>query len=267
MKPIIEIKNLSADYNHKTVLHDINLNVYERDFLGIIGPNGGGKTTLIKCILGLIKPSKGEIIFNKQQIQEKQHSSSKTSQASITIGYLPQYNSVDKKFPISVEEVILSGLSSKKPLSSRYTQSQKEKAQAIITRMGLNGIEKRAIGQLSGGQLQRALLGRAIISDPDVVILDEPSTYIDKRFEARLYELLAEINNECAIILVSHDIGTVLQQVKSIACVNETLDYHPDTGISTEWLEKNFNCPIELLGHGTLPHRILGEHHHHCSDK
>lgn len=105
-------------------------------------------------------------------------------------------------------------------------------------------------------------MGRAIISDPEVVILDEPSTYIDKRFEARLYELLAEINKDCAIILVSHDIGTVLQQVKSIACVNETLDYHPDTGISGEWLERNFHCPIELLGHGTLPHRILGEHKH-----
>ena len=119
------------------------------------------------------------------------------------------------------------------------------------------------VSEKSGGQLQRALLGRAIISDPSVLILDEPSTYIDKRFEARLYELLTGINKECAIILVSHDIGTVLQQVKSIACVNETLDYHPDTGVTTEWLEKNFNCPIELLGHGTLPHRILGEHHHH----
>ena len=130
-------------------------------------------------------------------------------------------------------------------------------------RCPFEGFEHRSIGQLSGGQLQRALLGRAIISDPAVLILDEPSTYIDKRFEARLYELLAEINKECAIILVSHDIGTVLQQVKSIACVNETLDYHPDTGVTTEWLERNFNCPIELLGHGTLPHRVLGEHHHH----
>ena len=128
--------------------------------------------------------------------------------------------------------------------------------------MGLEGMEQRAIGALSGGQLQRALLGRAIISDPQVVILDEPSTYIDKRFEARLYELLAEINKDCAIILVSHDIGTVLQQVKSIACVNETLDYHPDTGVTEECLERNFNCPIELLGHGTLPHRILKEHKH-----
>ena len=246
-KPIIEIKNLSAGYDGRNVLHDINLTVYKQDFLGIIGPNGGGKTTLMKCILGLLKPTGGEIIFHCKP----------------SLGYLPQYNTIDRKFPISVEEVILSGLSVQKSLTARFTPEEKEKSRQVIARMGLEGLEHRAIGQLSGGQLQRALLGRAIISDPSVLILDEPNTYIDKRFEARLYELLAEINKECAVILVSHDIGTVLQQVKSIACVNETLDYHPDTGITTEWLEKNFNCPIELLGHGTLPHRILGEHHHH----
>nr|WP_302831380.1 metal ABC transporter ATP-binding protein [uncultured Bacteroides sp.] len=257
MTPIIEIKNLSAGYDGRTVLRDVNLTVYDRDFLGIIGPNGGGKTTLIKCILGLLKPTAGEIAYHTA------NSRSSSSSSQVTMGYLPQYNSIDRKFPITVEEVILSGLSSKKSLVSRFTAEHKEKARQVIARMGLEGLEERAIGALSGGQLQRALLGRAIISDPQVVILDEPSTYIDKRFEARLYQLLAEINKDCAIILVSHDIGTVLQQVKSIACVNETLDYHPDTGISGEWLERNFNCPIELLGHGTLPHRILGEHHHH----
>ncbi|MGR4838815.1 MULTISPECIES: metal ABC transporter ATP-binding protein [unclassified Bacteroides] len=246
---MIEIKNLYAGYDGRIVLRDVNLTVCERDFLGIIGPNGGGKTTLIKCILGLLKPVSGEILYNGGRLPP-------------TIGYLPQYSSIDRKFPITVEEVVLSGLSSKKPLVSRFNALHREKARNVMARMGLEGMEKRAIGALSGGQLQRALLGRAIISDPQVVILDEPSTYIDKRFEARLYELLAEINKECAIILVSHDIGTVLQQVKSIACVNETLDYHPDTGITGEWLERNFNCPIELLGHGTLPHRILGEHKH-----
>ena len=256
--PIIEIKNLSAGYDNRTVLHDVNLTVYERDFLGIIGPNGGGKTTLIKCILGLLKPTAGEILYHTGQGSFPQSSSI----PPLTMGYLPQYSSIDRKFPITVEEVILSGLSSKKPLASRFTAQHREKASAVIARMGLEGMEQRAIGALSGGQLQRALLGRAIISDPQVVILDEPSTYIDKRFEARLYKLLAEINEECAIILVSHDIGTVLQQVKSIACVNETLDYHPDTDVTEEWLERNFNCPIELLGHGTLPHRILREHKH-----
>lgn len=277
--PLIEIKNLSAGYDGRTVLHDVNLTVYDRDFLGIIGPNGGGKTTLIKCILGLLKPTAGEILYAPAHTLEHTSDNTSSSQYSsvpfsqknsplstlhsaLSMGYLPQYNSIDRKFPITVEEVVLSGLSSQKPLYSRFTATHRAKAQEVIARMGLEGLEKRSIGALSGGQLQRALLGRAVISDPKLVVLDEPSTYIDKRFEARLYELLAEINRDCAIILVSHDIGTVLQQVKSIACVNETLDYHPDTGISEEWLERNFNCPIELLGHGAIPHRILAEHKH-----
>lgn len=267
--PLIEIKNLSAGYDSRTVLRNVNLTVYDRDFLGIIGPNGGGKTTLIKCILGLLKPTAGEILYSDKRFVTSNKQGSTAQRPALTanrsvlkMGYLPQYNSIDRKFPITVEEVILSGLSSQKSLISRFTATHREKARQVIARMGLEGLEKRAIGALSGGQLQRALLGRAIISDPALVVLDEPSTYIDKRFEARLYELLAEINHDCAIILVSHDIGTVLQQVKSIACVNETLDYHPDTGISEEWLERNFNCPIELLGHGALPHRILAEHKH-----
>lgn len=251
-KKLITLTDVSAAYEDKKVLHDINLTIYEHDFLGIIGPNGGGKTTLIKLILGLLKPLSGEIRFFR------------TGQpvSNLSMGYLPQYSSIDKKFPISVEEVILSGLNSRRSLIRRFTGEEKEKAAHIVSRMGLDGLNKRHIGQLSGGQLQRALLGRAVISDPRVVILDEPSTYIDKQFEARLYELLAEINRDCAIVLVSHDIGTVLQNVNSIACVNETLDYHPDTGISEEWLEKNFHCPIELLGHGTIPHRVLKEHRH-----
>ena len=267
--PLIEIKNLSAGYDSRTVLRNVNLTVYDRDFLGIIGPNGGGKTTLIKCILGLLKPTAGEILYSDKRFvaSDKQRGTAQrpaltTNRSVLKMGYLPQYNSIDRKFPITVEEVILSGLSSQKSLISRFTATHREKVRQVIARMGLEGLEKRAIGALSGGQLQRALLGRAIISDPALVVLDEPSTYIDKRFEARLYELLAEINHDCAIILVSHDIGTVLQQVKSIACVNETLDYHPDTGVSEEWLERNFNCPIELLGHGALPHRILAEHKH-----
>ena len=212
--PIIEIKNLSAGYDNRTVLHDVNLTIYERDFLGIIGPNGGGKTTLIKCILGLLKPTAGEILYHTDSPSpEVAGSQCLPLNTRLSMGYLPQYSSIDRKFPITVEEVILSGLSSQKPLASRFNTRHREKARHVIARMGLEGMEQRAIGALSGGQLQRALLGRAIISDPQVVILDEPSTYIDKRFEARLYELLTEINEECAIILVSHDIGTAASQV------------------------------------------------------
>ena len=250
--PIIQISDLYAAYEEKTVLSHVDLTVYERDFLGIIGPNGGGKTTLIKSILGLHQPQKGKIHFykNGKEVPE------------INMGYLPQYNNIDKKFPISVYEVILSGLSKQKSIFQRYSNEQHELVRQMIIQMGLEGMDKRAIGELSGGQLQRALLGRALVSNPEVIILDEPNTYIDKRFEAKLYSLLEEINKVRAIILVSHDIGTILKNVKTIACVNETVHYHPHTEVPTEWLEEHFGCPIEMLGHGTFPHRVLKCHDH-----
>ena len=250
--PIIQVDGLSASYDHKTVLSQVNLTVYEHDFLGVIGPNGGGKTTLIKSILGLHQPDTGKIRFFKQGKEVPE----------IKMGYLPQYNTIDKKFPISVYEVILSGLSKQKSLFRRYNDEHHESVRQMIVRMGLEGLEHRAIGELSGGQLQRTLLGRALVSNPEVVILDEPSTYIDKRFETKLYSLLEEINQERAIILVSHDIGTVLKNVKTIACGNETVHYHPHTEVPTEWLEEHFGCPIEMLGHGTFPHRVLKCHDH-----
>ena len=256
--PLIEIKSLNVGYEGRTVLHNVNLNVRERDFLGIIGPNGGGKTTLVRCILGLLTPQSGQIIFHPRR-------PSRVKQG-LSIGYLPQYTSIDRKFPISVQEVILSGLTGIKGTATRFTKEDRLSAQQVAQRMGLSGLEHRPIGTLSGGQLQRTLLGRAVISDPEVIILDEPSTYLDRHFEAQLYQLLTDLNRQCAIILVSHDIGTVLRQVKSIACVNGTLDYHPDTGITTEWLERNFQCPIDILGHGDLPHRILGRHAHHSNE-
>lgn len=252
MNPIIQIEELYAAYDEKTVLRNVNLSVYERDFLGIIGPNGGGKTTLIKSILGLHQPQKGKIRFYKEGKEVPE----------INMGYLPQYNNIDKKFPISVYEVILSGLSKQKSIFRKYSNEQHELVRQMIVRMGLEGMDKRAIGELSGGQLQRALLGRALVSNPEVIILDEPNTYIDKRFEAKLYSLLEDINKERAIILVSHDIGTVLKNVKTIACVNETAHYHPHTEVPTEWLEEHFGCPIEMLGHGTFPHRVLKCHDH-----
>ena len=249
---LIQIVGLSASYEAKQVLNDVNLTVYEHDFLGIIGPNGGGKTTLVKCMLGLHPLDKGDIRFfrNGNEVQE------------LKVGYLPQYNAIDKKFPISIYEVILSGLSRQKPLLRKYSNAQHAQVRETIVRMGLEGLEDRPIGQLSGGQLQRTLLGRALVAHPEVLILDEPNTYIDKQFETKLYSLLEDINRECTIILISHDIGTVLQNVKTIACVNETLNYHPDTEVSSEWLEAHFGCPIELVGHGHLPHRVLKNHPH-----
>lgn len=229
--PLIQLEHICAAYDRKPVLEDINLTVCEQDFIGIIGPNGGGKTTLVKLILGLLHPLSGSIRFYQN--------GKETSELSM--GYLPQYTSIDKKFPISVYDVILSGLNKQKSLFRSFTKTQHEKVRAMLSRVGLEGLEQRPIGQLSGGQLQRALLGRALVSNPQILILDEPNTYIDKRFETHLYTLLEEINREHAIILVSHDINTVLQHAQNIACVNHTLDYLPIKEVTGKWIEEHFD--------------------------
>lgn len=252
MDKLIEIENVTAAYGNKIVLRDVSLTVWKDDFLGIIGPNGGGKTTLLKVILGLLAPVSGSIRFFEDGKEVP----------SLRIGYLPQLNHIDKKFPISVQEVIASGLAAEKPAFRPFNTKQKERMEEVINQMGLVELKDRAIGELSGGQLQRVLLGRSIVSRPQVLILDEPNSYVDKRFESRFYQLLEEINKESAIILVSHDIGTVLAMVKNIACVNETLHYHPGTDVSEEWLGEKYACPIELIGHGNLPHRVLKTHEH-----
>lgn len=226
-KPIIQIEHVSAEYNGKQVLKDINLTVYQDDYLGIIGPNGGGKTTLMRLILGLKKPTKGSIHFCSEGKE-------------ISMGYLPQYNDLDKQFPISVYEVVLSGLSKSKSLFTRYTKLHHQQVAETLERMQISDLKDRHIGALSGGQLQRVLLARAIVSKPDVVILDEPNTYIDRRFQKQMYEMLEQINKECAIIIVSHDIAEVLNNVKHVACVNHNLHYHDTTDMPKEKLEEHF---------------------------
>ena len=227
---LIEIEHLSAGYDGKQVLNDINLTVYQDDYLGIIGPNGGGKTTLMRLILRQMKPTEGNIRYYKDGKEVKE----------ISMGYLPQYNQLDKQFPISVYEVVLSGLSKTKGLFSRYTQAQHQQVLDTLERMQLTEFKDRHIAALSGGQLQRVLLARAIVSKPDVVILDEPNTYIDRRFQKQMYEMLEQINKECAIIIVSHDVAEVLNNVKHIACVNHHLHYHDTADMPREKLEEHF---------------------------
>ena len=239
MDKLIEIDKITAAYGNKTVLKDVSLTVWKDDFLGIIGPNGGGKTTLLKVILGLLQPVSGAIRFYQNGVEV----------SSLRIGYLPQLNNIDRKFPISVWEVVASGLAAEKPRFRSYTAVQKERIEVVIRQMGLEDLYTRSIGELSGGQLQRVLLGRSIVSRPQLLILDEPNSYVDKRFESRFYQLL-------------EDIGTVLTMVKNIACVNETLHYHPGVDVSEEWLGEKYACPIELIGHGNLPHRVLKTHEH-----
>ncbi len=247
---ILELKGIHAGYGDQVILRDVSMSVTRNDFIGIIGPNGGGKTTLLKVILGLMKPFSGSVkyAFNAKQNDFRRH-----------IGYLPQQNNIDRDFPIPVREVVLSGLLSTKTLFRRYTRDDVIKAEAILERIGLEHLAGTSVGELSGGQLQRVLLGRAVISSPSLLILDEPGTFVDNRFELELYESLRDLNREMAILLVSHDIGTISAYIRTIACVNRTLHYHPSNEISNEQL-KVYNCPIDIITHGTVPHRVLQDH-------
>jgi zinc transport system ATP-binding protein len=252
VEKLIELIDVDAGYNGKTVINNINLQVFRNDFIGIIGPNGGGKTTLLKVILGLIPVSAGRI--NYCFPDSKGNHSSK-------IGYLPQFSDIDKKFPISVLDVALSGKMSEKNIFSRYRAEEKKIAVHILEEMGLKKEINSQIGELSGGQLQKTFLTRAIISSPELLILDEPGTYVDNRFEKELYDMLLEMNKKMAILLVSHDVGTISSYIKTIACVNRNIHYHNSNIISSEQLEI-YNCPIDIITHGKVPHRVLDNHIH-----
>lgn len=248
MEPLIKIEHLTVAYDKVPVLENVNLEIFEKDFLGVIGPNGGGKTTLLKAVLGLLKPEQGRIVF-REDLQGRKK----------PIGYLPQVRHIDRKFPITVFDVVLSG--------SIMEHKKKEKAEAkakvegLLDEMGLADIRYKAIGELSGGQMQRVFLCRALLSNPELLILDEPDTFVDNRFEGELYEKLRKLNEKIAIILVSHDVGTISSHVKTIACVNKHLHYHPSNIISQEQLHA-YNCPIQIISHGEIPHTILKHHHH-----
>lgn len=250
MEPIITIKNLSVRYDKITALEHVNLNIFSNDFIGIIGPNGGGKSTLVKAIMGIVEYS-GSIEYGTTLLRNKKPH----------IGYLPQISSFDKAFPISVGEVVMSGLQAEQGILHSYGKDERRRVDEILDKAQLSDLKKRSIGELSGGQLQRVMLCRAIISNPRLLVLDEPTNFVDNRFENELYTLLQELNKEMAIIMVSHDLGTISSVVRSIVCVNRHVHRH-DSNIITEEQLRNYNCPIQLISHGNIPHTILGEHHH-----
>ncbi len=241
------MKNVTIKYGAKIAVQDACVDIFSDDFTGVIGPNGGGKTSLIKAILGLV-PYEGEIEFAGGMCTDNG-----------TIGYLPQQNNFDRSFPIQVNEIVLSGLQSGSRMISRFSSAQKNKARELMSLTGISHLECKSAGELSGGELQRALLCRALISDPKLLILDEPATYVDNKFENELYEILRQLNNRMAVIMVSHDIGTITSFVKSIICVNKTVHRHNTSELTIEMLE-NYNCPIQLVAHGDIPHTTLRKH-------
>lgn len=251
MSKIVEIQSVFAGYDDEVILQDVSLDIFDDDFIGVIGPNGGGKTTLLHVILGLIKPYKGAVRFYDDLKLNRNNK----------IGYLPQLNKIDKKFPITVEDVVLSGLIYGTGMMTRHSKMDKIKAERTLDRIGITALKKYPIGELSGGQMQKVLLARAIVSSPRLLILDEPNTFVDNQFEGELYEILNELNREMAIIIVTHDVGTISSYVKTIACVNRKLHYHQSNIITEEQLAL-YNCPIKLITHGEIPHTVLKTHKH-----
>lgn len=192
---LISLRDISRTWEGRTVLGDINLDVRRGDFIAITGPNGGGKTTLLRIILKLLKPSTGTVTYFRDG----------SPTGKLPIGYLPQKNMIDSRFPITVEEVIASGLMRENVDKAEAKRLTRE----TLGLMGLGDHAGKSIGTLSGGQLQRALLGRAIISKPEVLVLDEPLSYVDKQFEHYIYELVERLAHSTTILLVSHEMSTI----------------------------------------------------------
>ena len=203
----LRLTDVGASYDGKEIFKNLSLEVGERDYLAVTGANGCGKTTLMRIILGLKQPTMGTVAYFHQG-QPVSH---------LHIGYLPQMNSIDSKFPISVEEVVMSGLNEcSKTFFQHTTDAMRNQVDETLREMGIKELGSRAFGTLSGGQQQRALLARAIVSNPDIVILDEPNTYIDRHFQSHLYDMLDLLNKRSAIIIVTHDIAAIKTKTSHI---------------------------------------------------
>jgi zinc transport system ATP-binding protein len=244
----VSIKDLNFYYRQRKVLEDVNLQVPHKSFLAIIGPNGGGKSTLMRMILGLVIPFQGEVrVFGKEPKKARE-----------LMGYLPQHVSFLHDFPINVEETVLTGRYH--GLFHHYNQEDQEAVYKTLEKVGLEGLEHRQMGQLSGGQVQRVFLARALVRNPKLLLLDEPMSSVDPQMQSSFYRLLEKLKKEMTIILVTHDVGAVFDQVELIACLNQRLYYHGQAEGAGGVIEKMYGCPLELLSHGPTPHRILKKH-------
>jgi zinc transport system ATP-binding protein len=248
---IVSISDLWVYRAEHAVLENINLELYAADFLGLIGPNGGGKSTLLKVMLGLIKPDRGSItLFGLQP-----------AAARSCVGYMPQKTVFDQSFPVNVLDVVLMGRYSRTGLMRRYNRVDRQAALKALEAVGMEDRALREIGALSGGEQQRVFVARSLVSDPKLLLLDEPTAGVDSAQQTDFYDLLCHLNRDLqiAIVLVSHDVTAISKYVNKIACLNQRLYYHDSKELSNEDIEKAYGCPVEMIAHGT-PHRVLREH-------
>ena len=246
---IVSIHNLWAGYDNESVLEDINLVIKENDFIGLIGPNGGGKTTLVKVILGLLQPSRGEILIMGKSVVEGRK----------RIGYVPQVVEYDRQFPISVWDVVRMGRLGRGCLFRRYSSEDDDMAASVLQQVDMLQYKNRSIGDLSGGQRQRVYFARALVSEPALLLLDEPTSSVDPQVSESIFDLLDRLNETVTILIISHDMSAISSYVKTVGCLNRRLFYHGEMELTQEMLAAAYHCPVDLIAHG-IPHRVLKMH-------
>jgi len=242
----IEMEDVSYSINGREILRDINLRVPVGELLAVIGPNGGGKTTLLKLITGQIKPVRGTVRVLGMRPED----------ARPGLGYLPQRSHFKTDFPIDVLQTVLIGAYRK---FEAPTDDDREKALRALEMVGMLEYMDRKIGELSGGELQRVLLARALVREPDLLLLDEPTASVDPAFRGSFYRIIDELRGEMTIVIVSHDIGTVARHVDSVACLNHRIFVHGTIEEAIKCIDEAYGCPVDLIAHG-IPHRVLEEH-------
>lgn len=247
---VVHAQGVSFAYDGHPVLEDVDLRVRQGEFLAVLGPNGGGKTTLLKVLLGILKPHQGVVTVL----------GAAPGRMARKVGYVPQHTNVHTRFPITVEDVALLGRLPHRPLGRGFSATDREAARQALERVGMWELRHRRIGRLSGGQRQRVFIARALANAPELLFLDEPTASVDREFQTALYNLLKELNASMTIIVVSHDLSILSSYATSVACVNKTLYYHDRAEFTQTMLETAYHCPVELVAHGPVPHRVLKDH-------
>jgi zinc transport system ATP-binding protein len=236
--PAIEMNNVSFRYDEQQILIDVNLTIWPYDSICIVGPNGGGKTTLMKLIIGQLSPDTGTVtIFGKRPEEAHQF-----------FGYVPQYAHYDKQFPISVKEVVCMGRLGNS-FTGRYSREDKEKTLAALREVDLADLADRSFSMLSGGQRQRVLIARALASGGEILILDEPTANIDRDSESHLFDLLGELNKRMTILMVTHDVGFASSFFKRIACVNREVVIHPTSELTGRLIQDMYGGDLQMIRH------------------
>lgn len=236
---IVQLKDVTFGYGSRPVVEDIQLDIYRDDFLAIVGPNGGGKTTLLRLMLGLLQPRSGTIrIFGEPP-----------KAARARIGYVPQRPRFEADFPATVEEIVLTGRLGHRGIGRRYNDDDRQAARQAIEELDLGHLANRSINALSGGERQRTLVARALSSQPDMLLMDEPTSSVDSRVEKNFYELLRDLHRRIPIVLVSHDLGFVSAYVTRVACVNRRLVVTPVDEVHVHDVEALYEGPVRMWSH------------------